>query len=60
MREYRVTVEVDYVVKAESLSEAIDYVTHNTEHPLIGAEVGYCLQDIVVKGELYADLPTLS
>ena len=54
MREYRVTVEVDYVVKAESLSEAMDYVTNNTEHPLIGAEVGYYLDERVVGGAIYA------
>lgn len=53
MREYRVTVEVDYVVKAESLSEAMDYVTNNTEHPLIGAEVGYYLDERVVGGAIY-------
>lgn len=52
MREYRVTVEVDYVVKAESLSEAIDYVTNNTEHPLIGAERGYCDDVRVIGGAI--------
>ena len=53
MREYRVVVEVDYVVKAESLSEAMTYVSNNAEYPLLGHENGYCVADRIVGGALY-------
>jgi hypothetical protein len=50
MDKYRVTVIVDYVVSAESLSKAIDIVSENSEHPLVGQyEVGYC-EDVQVIG----------
>jgi hypothetical protein len=50
MRNYRVTVEVDYVVKAASLSEAMQTVSESSEHPLVGgSEIGYC-DDVRVIG----------
>ncbi len=50
MRNYRVTVEVDYVIKAVSLSEALQFVSESSEHPLVGgSELGYC-DDVRVIG----------
>jgi hypothetical protein len=50
MRNYRVTVEVDYVIKAVSLSEALHFVSESSEHPLVGgSELGYC-DDVRVIG----------
>jgi hypothetical protein len=43
MRTYKITLEVDYVIKASSLREAQILVKENSEHPLVGgSEVGYC------------------
>ena len=42
MKTYKVTLEVDYVIKAGSLSEAMQIALEDTEHPLVGAERGYC------------------
>jgi hypothetical protein len=50
MEKYIVTVRVDYVVSAESLAEAMDIVSENSEHPLVGGyEIGYC-DDVQVIG----------
>jgi hypothetical protein len=50
MRNYRVTIEVDYVVKATSLAEAMQLVSESSEHPLVGgSELGYC-DDVRVIG----------
>jgi hypothetical protein len=43
MRTYKVTLEVDYVIKASSLEEAMRLAEESSEHPLVGgSEVGYC------------------
>jgi hypothetical protein len=56
MREYKVTLEVDYVIKATSLSEAMKVVEEDSEHPLVGgSEVGYCHQVRVVSGAIESE-----
>ena len=56
MREYKVTLEVDYIVKATSLSEAMKLVEKDSEHPLIGgSEVGYCDQVRVISGAIESE-----
>jgi hypothetical protein len=51
MTKYTVTVEVDYIVEAISLSEAYDIVSSHTEHPLIGqGEGSYCDDDRIIGG----------
>jgi hypothetical protein len=53
MRTYRVTIEVDYIVKATSLSEAMEIVKEDSEHPLVGGtELGYCDQVRVISGSV--------
>jgi len=53
MRSYRVTVEVDYVVKALSLQEAMDSVSERSEHPLIGgSEIGYFDDERLIGGRI--------
>jgi hypothetical protein len=53
MRTYKVTVEVDYIVKATSLSEAMKLVGEDSEHPLVGGvELGYCDQVRVISGAI--------
>ena len=53
MGTYKVTVEVDYIVKATSLSEAMKLVEEDSEHPLVGgAELGYCDQVRVISGAI--------
>lgn len=53
MRAYKVTIEVDYIVKATSLSEAMKLVEEDSEHPLVGgAELGYCDQVRVISGAI--------
>jgi hypothetical protein len=53
MREYKVTAEVDYIVKATSLSEAMKVVEEDSEHPLIGgSEIGYCDSVRVISGAI--------
>ena len=39
MNQYRVTVEVDYIVAASSMSEAMAIVDQHSEHPLVGRGV---------------------
>jgi hypothetical protein len=57
MRTYKVTLEVDYVIKANSLNEAMRTAEEDSEHPLIGGmEVGYCddvrpVGGAIMKGE---------
>jgi len=56
VREYKVTLEVDYIVKATSLSEAMKLVEKDSEHPLIGgSEVGYCDQVRVISGAIESE-----
>jgi hypothetical protein len=53
MRLYKVTQEVEYVVKANSLDEAMKLVQEDSEHPLVGGnETGYCSGDRVIGGML--------
>lgn len=53
MRIYKVTVEVDYVVKSLSLSEAMKTVEKDSEHPLVGGtEIGYCKDVRVIGGNI--------
>jgi len=53
MRSYKVTVEVDYIVKASSLNEAMKLVDEDSEHPLIGGtEIGYCHAVRVISGAI--------
>lgn len=53
MKSYKVTVEVDYIIKASSLSEALSLVEEDSEHPLIGGnEIGYCSDVRVIGGAI--------
>jgi hypothetical protein len=53
MKTYKVTLEVDYVVKATSLSEAMKLVEQDSEHPLVGgSEIGYCDNIRVIGGAI--------
>jgi hypothetical protein len=53
MNNYRVTLEVDYVIKATSLAEAMKIVNEDTEHPLIGGvAIGYCDSTRVIGGSI--------
>jgi hypothetical protein len=50
---YRVTLEVDYIIKATSLSEAMKIVNEDSEHPLVGGnEIGYCENTRVIGGAI--------
>ena len=56
MREYKVTLEVDYIIKATSLSEAMKIVDEDSEHPLVGgSEIGYCQQVRVISGAIESE-----
>lgn len=56
MKSYKVTVEVDYVIKATSLSEAMELVSNDSEHPLVGgAEIGYCDDVRVIGGQIESE-----
>jgi hypothetical protein len=48
MNQYRVTVEVDYIVSASSMSEAMDIVDKHSEHPLVGQGTDSWCDDIRV------------
>jgi hypothetical protein len=51
MNQYKVTLEVDYIIKAESLSEAMEIAREHSEHPLVGqSEIGYCDDTRVIGG----------
>jgi hypothetical protein len=53
MNSYKVTVEVDYIIKASSLSEAMKLVEEGSEHPLVGgSEIGYCESVRVIGGAI--------
>ena len=53
MRTYKVTIEVDYIVKATSLNEAMKLVEEDSEHPLVGGtEIGYCNSVRVISGAI--------
>jgi hypothetical protein len=56
MKSYKVTLEVDYIIKASSLSEALTLAEEDSEHPLVGGnEVGYC-NDVRVIGGAIEDI----
>jgi hypothetical protein len=53
MNTYRVTLEVDYIIKATSLAEAMNIVNEDSEHPLIGGvSVGHCDNTRVIGGSV--------
>ena len=55
MNSYSVTVEVDYVIQATSLSEALAIASEHSEHPLVdlkGSEGSYCDDVRVIGGKL--------
>ena len=49
MKTYRVTLEVDYLVEANSLEEAQSIVLNDTEHPLIGGYPNSYCEDTRIK-----------
>jgi hypothetical protein len=56
MKTYKVTLEVDYIIKATSLSEAMSIGLEDSEHPLVGgAEIGYCNDTRVIGGSIEGD-----
>lgn len=48
VNQYRVTVEVDYIVTAPSMSEAMAIVDQHSEHPLVGQGADSWCDDIRV------------
>lgn len=43
LKTYRVTLEVDYLIEAESLEKAQDIALNDSEHPLVGGyPASYC------------------
>jgi uncharacterized protein with PIN domain len=48
VNQYRVTVEVDYIVSASSMSEAMTIVDQHSEHPLVGQGADSWCDDIQV------------
>ena len=52
MNNYKITVEVDYVVSAESLSEAMLQVEKSTEHPFIGHTFGRYDAERIINGAI--------
>ena len=50
MSAYRITSEVDYIVEAENLQEALLLIRDHTEFPIIGANAGtYCENDRIIR-----------
>ncbi len=48
MENYKVIVEVEYLVRAASMNEAIEKITNDTEFPVIGGgEDTYAVSDTV-------------
>lgn len=59
MRTYKVTLEVDYVIKASSLAEAMKLALEDSEHPLVGGtETGYCDDVRAISGAIEGEAPT--
>ena len=48
MNQYRVTAEVDYIVTAPSMAEAMDIVSQHSEHPLVGQGADSWCDDVRV------------
>jgi hypothetical protein len=49
MNTYRVVLEVDYLVEANSLEEAQDIVLNDSEHPLVGGYPNSYCEDTRIK-----------
>jgi hypothetical protein len=49
MNTYRVVLEVDYLVEANSLDEAQDIVLNDSEHPLVGGYPNSYCEDTRIK-----------
>jgi hypothetical protein len=49
MKTYRVVLEVDYLVEANSLEEAQDIVLNDSEHPLVGGYPNSYCEDTRIK-----------
>jgi hypothetical protein len=50
MSTYRITSEVDYIVEAENIQEALLLIRDHTEFPIIGANTGtYCENDRIIR-----------
>jgi vacuolar-type H+-ATPase subunit B/Vma2 len=59
VRTYKVTLEVDYIIKASSLNEAMKLAIEDSEHPLVGGtETGYCDAVRAVSGAIDSEPPT--
>jgi hypothetical protein len=52
VNQYRVTIEVDYVVTAPSMSEAMAIVDQHSEHPLVGQSADSWCDDVRVIGAM--------
>jgi hypothetical protein len=53
MKFYNVTLEVDYTIRAESLSEALAIAEKHTEHPIIGqGEYTFCADVRAIGGAI--------
>ena len=52
MNQYKVTIEVDYVVTAPSMSEAMAIVDQHSEHPLVGQGADSWFDDVRVIGAM--------
>jgi hypothetical protein len=48
MSQYKVTAEVDYIVTAMSMSEAMTIVEQHSEHPLVGQGADSWCDDVRV------------
>ena len=49
MKTYRVVLEVDYLVEANSIEEAQDIVLNDSEHPLVGGYPNSYCEDTRIK-----------
>lgn len=49
MKNYRVTLEVDYLIEADSLEEAMNKALNDSEHPLLGGYPNSYCEDTRVK-----------
>ena len=49
MKTYRVVLEVDYLIEANSLEEAQDIALNDSEHPLVGGYPNSYCEDTRIK-----------
>lgn len=49
MNTYRVVLEVDYLIEAESLEQAQDIALNDSEHPLVGGYPNSYCEDTRIK-----------